>query len=105
MTGGKKMRDIDLAFIRLHILHHASEKEVYGLGLTEELARHGYTLSFGTLYPLLSRMVAMGLLTLEARSVNQKQRKYYRITRAGLKELRNVKAKIKELYEEVVEGK
>ena len=99
------MRDIDLAFIRLHILHHASEEEVYGVGLVEELTRHGYHLSFGTLYPLLSSMVRIGLLTFEARTVNGKQRKYYRITSAGLKELKKVKAKIRELYEEVVEGK
>ncbi|MEW6666349.1 MAG: helix-turn-helix transcriptional regulator [Thermodesulfobacteriota bacterium] len=99
------MRDIDLAFVRLHILHHASEEEVFGVGLAEELARHGYRLSFGTLYPLLSKMVEMGLLTVEARTVNQKQRKYYRITSAGLEELENVKHKIRELYEEVIEGK
>jgi DNA-binding PadR family transcriptional regulator len=99
------MRDIDLAFTRLHILHHASEEEVYGVGLVEELARHGYNLSFGTLYPLLAKMVRMGLLKLEARTVNRKQRKYYRITPAGLRELKKVKAKIRELYEEVIEGK
>ncbi|RJR31946.1 MAG: PadR family transcriptional regulator [Desulfobacteraceae bacterium] len=99
------MRDIDLAFVRLHILHHASEEEVYGVGLAEELARHGYNLSFGTLYPLLSGMVRSGLLTFETRIVNHKQRKYYRITPSGLRELKKVKAKIMELYEEVIEGK
>jgi PadR family transcriptional regulator PadR len=99
------MRDIDLAFIRLHILHHASEEEVYGMGLTEELASHGYNLSFGTLYPLLAKMVQMGLLTFETRTVNQKQRKYYRITPSGLKELKKVKTKIRELYEEIIAGK
>ncbi|MBN1105002.1 MAG: helix-turn-helix transcriptional regulator [Deltaproteobacteria bacterium] len=98
------MRDIDLAFVRLHILHHASEEEVYGVGLAEELARHGYNLSFGTLYPLLSKMVRMGLLTVEARTVNQKQRKYYRITPGGREELEKVKDKIRELYEEVIAG-
>lgn len=99
------MREMDLAFIKLHILYHASKEEVYGVGLVKELARHGYKLSFGTLYPTLAKMVRMGLLTFEARTVEQKQRKYYRITSKGLKELNKVKAKIRELYEEVVEEK
>ncbi len=97
------IREIDLAFIKLHILYHASKEEVYGVGLVEELGRHGYKLSFGTLYPTLAKMVRMGLLTFEARTVHHKQRKYYRITPKGLKELEKVKAKIRELYEEVIE--
>ena len=99
------MREIDLAFIKLHILYHAAKEEVYGVGLVEELSRHGYQLSFGTLYPTLAKMVRMGLLTFEARTVNKKQRKYYRITPAGLKELEKVKTKITELYKEVIEEK
>ena len=99
------MREIDLAFIKLHILYHAAKEEVYGVGLVEELGRHGYKLSFGTLYPTLAKMVRMGLLIFEARTVNQKQRKYYRITPAGLKELDKVKTKITELYKEVIEEK
>jgi len=97
------MREIDLAFIKLHILYHASQEEIYGVGLVEELARHGYKLSFGTLYPTLAKMVRMGLLTFEARTVNHKQRKYYRIMPKGLKELEKIKAKIRELYKEVIE--
>ncbi len=99
------MREIDLAFIKLHILYHAATDEVYGVGLMEELGRHGYRLSFGTLYPTLAKMVRMGLLSFETRIVNHKQRKYYRITPVGLKELEKVRAKIKELYEEVIEDK
>nr|HID60215.1 PadR family transcriptional regulator [Desulfobacterales bacterium] len=99
------LREIDLAFIKLHILYHASKEEVYGVGLIEELGRHGYKLSFGTLYPTLSKMVRMGLLTFETRTVNHKQRKYYRITPGGLRELEKVKAKIRELYAEVVEDR
>ena len=99
------MREIDLAFTKLHILYHAAKEEVYGVGLIEELARHGYKLSAGTLYPTLAKMVKMGLLRFETRTVNHKQRKYYRITPAGLRELERVKAKIKELYEEVIEDK
>ncbi len=99
------IREIDLAFIKLHILYHAEKEEVYGLGLIEELGRHGYTLGPGTLYPTLAKMEKRGLLTSESRTVNHKQRKYYRITPDGTEQLAKVKAKIRELYCEVVEGK
>jgi PadR family transcriptional regulator PadR len=97
------LREIDLAFIKLHILYHAGREEVYGVGLVEELAHHGYKLSFGTLYPTLAKMVKMDLLSFETRTVNHKQRKYYRITPAGLEELEKVKVKIQELYKEIIE--
>ena len=97
------IRKINLAFIKLHILYHASKEEIYGAGLVEELARHGYKLSFGTLNPTLAKMVNMGLLTFVTRTVNHKQRKYYRITPEGMEELEKVKSKIKELYQEIIE--
>lgn len=97
------IREIDMAFIKLHILYHASTEEVYGVGLVEELGQHGYKLSFGTLYPTLAKMVRLRLLSFETRTVNHKQRKYYRITPAGQRELEKVRAKIRELYKEVVE--
>lgn len=99
------IREIDLAFIKLHILYHAANEEVYGLGLIEELGSHGYKLSPGTLYPTLAKMQQNNLLTSTTRTVNHKQRKYYRITPSGLKQLNKLKVKIKELYKEVVEKK
>src|SRR5271170_79473 len=39
--------------IRLHVLHHAVHEPVYGLAMIEELGRHGYKVSAGTLYPIL----------------------------------------------------
>ena len=35
--------------VRLHILHHAAEADIYGQWMIEELARHGYRMSHGTL--------------------------------------------------------
>ena len=43
-------------FIRLHVLHHAAEGDLYGQWMIEELARHGYRVSPGTLYPMLHAM-------------------------------------------------
>ena len=49
-------------FVRVHILHHAAEREIYGQWIMDELARHGYRLSPGTVYPMLRRMEARGYL-------------------------------------------
>ena len=55
--------DLLSGFVRLHILHHAAEQEIYGQWIMEELARHGYRLSPGTLYPMLQAMEGRGYLT------------------------------------------
>ena len=39
---GEPDRDLYSGLIRLHILHHAAEEPIFGLGMAEELARHGY---------------------------------------------------------------
>jgi PadR family transcriptional regulator, regulatory protein PadR len=96
------IRDLELAFIKLHILYHAGKEELFGVGLMEELARHGYEIGPGTLYPTLNKLEKGGFLTCEARTVDHKQRKYYRITPAGMSLLNQMKQKIEELYEEVV---
>jgi PadR family transcriptional regulator, regulatory protein PadR len=36
------VRDILLAFMRVHVLHHAVQDRVFGVGMMDELARHGY---------------------------------------------------------------
>ena len=52
------VRDFQRGALRLHVLHHASSGGVHGSWLMEELARHGYRVSPGTIYPLLARLVA-----------------------------------------------
>ena len=60
-TGGRD-RDLYSGLIRLHVLHHAAEEPIFGLGMVEELARHGYRISPGTLYPLLHGLEKKGYL-------------------------------------------
>ena len=59
-TDSKEFHDLLSGFMRIHILHHAAEGEVYGQWLIEELGRHGYRLSPGTLYPMLQAMETRG---------------------------------------------
>ena len=98
------LRDFVLGFVKIHVLHHAAQEPVYGLALIHELRRHGYELGPGTLYPLLNSLAAAGYLVREERVVGGKVRKYYAITDAGLAALAEVKPKIAELVDEVLEG-
>jgi len=94
-------RDLFLGFIKLHILYHAGREPVYGLWLIEELARHGYRLSAGTLYPVLHSLEEDGFIISERRVVAGKARKYYRLTKAGRTALEKGKTKAQELLEEI----
>ncbi len=94
-------RDFFLGFIRIHILYHASQEPVFGLYLIRELARHGYNLSPGTLYPVLHRMEREGFLQSEKQTVNGKVRKYYRATKTGRQALAEAYAKVRELVNEI----
>jgi len=94
-------RDLFLGFVKLHILHHAGREPVYGLWLIEELGRHGYRLSPGTLYPILHALEQEHLLACETRVVAGKSRKYYRLTAIGRTALREGKSKARELMKEL----
>lgn len=96
------MRNIFLGFIRIHILHHAYEGEIFGVEMMDELRRHGYLISSGTLYPILHSLERDGYLTRRDEVVSGKVRKYYRITEKGINALGEAKKKIQELVEEVM---
>ncbi|MFO7634169.1 MAG: PadR family transcriptional regulator [Caldilinea sp.] len=98
------LRDFFLGFIRIHILHHAAQEPVYGVALIEELARHGYALSPGTLYPVLHQLERAGYLTVEKQVVGGKVRKYYTITEAGTQVLAEARIKVRELVDEVLDS-
>jgi PadR family transcriptional regulator len=97
------IRDFFLGFIRIHVLHHAAERPVYGLWLIEELGHHGYALSPGTLYPILRDLAEGGYLRLEKRLVAGRVRKYYGITARGQRALGAVQRQMVELVGEVLE--
>ena len=96
-------REILLSFLKVHILHHAAEGAVYGQWMIEELRRHGYYISPGTLYPLLRRMEEHGWLKcVVSGALNSHARKEYRLTKEGFKVLEVVRTQLKELFGEVV---
>jgi PadR family transcriptional regulator PadR len=87
--------------IRLHVLHHAAREPVYGLALIEELGRHGYRLSAGTLYPILHGLEKRGYLVSTRRRIGRTVRRVYRATPAGRRALGAAKAKVSELFGEL----
>ena len=97
----KIIRKLLLGFISIHILHHAQDEPVYGSWMIEELKRHGYAMSAGTLYPILHGMLKDGLLLCENRNVEGKVRKYYTITETGAAVLQEARSKAYELFREI----
>jgi PadR family transcriptional regulator, regulatory protein PadR len=98
------IREFLLTFWKIHILHHAAEEGVYGQWMLEELQRHGYRLSPGTLYPLLARMARRGWLRASAPKKSRDPR-IYRLTPAGAAVLRRLRKSLDELQHEVVQSK
>jgi len=102
-AGKKILRDVFLAFARVHVLHLAAREPIFGVEMMDELKRHGYDISPGTLYPLLHALEESRVLVSRQEVVEGKVRKYYRITRAGSAVLVELQAKIPELIREVLE--
>lgn len=98
-------RDLYSGLIRLHILHHACERSIFGLEMIEELARHGYRISPGTLYPILHGLARRGYLKAAVQTVGRSRRTIDRATPSGRAALRAANKKIRELFREVVEGR
>jgi PadR family transcriptional regulator, regulatory protein PadR len=97
-------QDLYSGLIRLHVLHHAAEEPIFGLGMIEELSRHGYKISPGTLYPLLQRLEKKGYLRSSEERKGKSRRKVYRATPLGRKALVAAKNKVRELFHELMEG-
>jgi PadR family transcriptional regulator PadR len=97
-------QDLFRDLIRLHILHHASKGGVFGFWFIEELARHGYRLSPGTLYPILHGLERKGYLRSKKQRLGKSLRRVYRATPSGGKALASAKRRVTELFGELFEA-
>lgn len=98
-------RDILLSFWKVHILHHAESRPVFGHWVIRELRRHGYEVSPGTLYPMRTRVEERGWLLLKVDPEGgPRARKEYSLTRKGKVVLSLLRGQVEELYREVVLG-
>ena len=70
------------------VLGQLASEPMYGWQLSETLVRHNIIASIGTLYPILSRLRARGLVTsFDTQSDSGPVRKYYRLTESGTEQL------------------
>ena len=98
-------QELIVGLIRLHILHHAAEGEIFGQWMIDELARHGYRLSpGGTLYPLLHRLTERGYLRVREVSLGRTRRRLYRATPKGRRAMTAVREHVRELFGELEES-
>jgi DNA-binding PadR family transcriptional regulator len=98
-------QDLFKGLIRLHILHHAAEAEFYGQWMIEELARHGYKMSPGTLYPMLHGMERRGYLSSRKERHGRTFRRLYQATPFGREANKIAKVRVRELVGELVEAR
>ncbi len=98
---GARNQELYIGLLRLHVLHHAAEEPIFGLGMMQELGRHGYRLGPGTMYPLLHSMERRGWLRSEKHLVNGHSRRVYVATAAGCRALVQARKQVRELFEEM----
>lgn len=98
------IKDFLLGFIKIHILHHAAHERIFGQEFRNELMRHGYDISFGTLYPIFHKLEKDGFLCSRKETVMGRVRKYYTATKKGKSILSEAKKKARELFDELHEN-
>ena len=91
------------AAVRLRVLHRAAEGGMHGAWMAAELARHGYSISPGTLYPPLHRTEGEGLLHATSEVVAGRARRAYRITPTGRRALHATKRLLADLADEILD--
>ena len=75
------------------VLGLLSREPMYGWALSDALQSRGMIASIGTLYPVLSRLRAQGLVSsYDQASDAGPARKYYRLTDAGIRQLDGFRA-------------
>jgi PadR family transcriptional regulator, regulatory protein PadR len=96
-------KDLYSGLIRIHVLHHACEEGIFGLGMIHELRHHGYRIGPGTIYPLLHSMEKRGLVRSSLAWIEGRRRKVYYGTPPGCRVLEEAKEKVRELADEIFE--
>jgi DNA-binding PadR family transcriptional regulator len=104
-TDKSEPQELLAGLVRLHILHHAVEGDLYGHWMIEELRRHGYRISPGTLYPMLHALERKGYLKSKVQGEGRRARRLYRATRKGRTALGFAKDRVRELFGELIEGR
>lgn len=96
-------RKKNLEHTSLLVLSLLADRDLYGYQMITELERRSdqtFHMKEGTLYPVLKKLENAGAVTSYEAEANGRTRKYYHITRSGLKHL----AEEKEAWERYAHG-
>ena len=96
-------RKKNLEHTSLLVLSLLADQDLYGYQMITELERRSdqtFHMKEGTLYPVLKKLENAGAVTSYEADANGRTRKYYHITRSGLKHL----AEEKEAWERYAHG-
>jgi DNA-binding PadR family transcriptional regulator len=86
--GSNQLYKGSLATIILKLLEEKGR--MYGYQITQEvkaISAGEFVITEGALYPMLHKLEAQGLLTVETETIGNRMRKYYSITNNGKKEV------------------
>ena len=72
-------------------------REHYGYTLRKDLGVLGIEIDEGTLYPLLRRLETQGLLDSEWREENNRQKRFYKLSREGRAILKQLLAELEKI--------
>jgi len=95
--GNQKLYKGSLQTIILKLLEETDK--MYGYEITQkvkELTKGELTITEGALYPALHKLEAEGLLDVEVARVDNRLRKYYKLTEIGTKETMSRLAELEE---------
>lgn len=88
-TDDKYKRDLFRGSLDVMVLAVLADGKQYGYSLQKELKlSSGQSIQAGSLYPLLHRLEAQGLITATWDTTTARERKWYELTAAGQKKLR-----------------
>jgi PadR family transcriptional regulator PadR len=73
--------------------------------MIEELGRHGYKVSPGTLYPMLHALERQGYLRSRKGGKGSRARRMYRATAIGREALKVARKRVRELFGKLIEGR
>jgi PadR family transcriptional regulator PadR len=82
----------------------SSQDKMYGYEITKkvkELTNGELNLTEGALYPALHKLEADGLLTVAIENIGNRSRKYYSLTKQGVKEVDNKLAELKDFFKQM----
>jgi len=94
------MTELNRGTLTLAVMSQLSEKK-YGYALLQGLEEKNYPVEPGSLYPLLRRLEAQGVLESQWDTSEARPRKYYVLSAAGRDLYERLKAEWKSLHERV----